>query len=147
MTIIADAGPVLHLFWVGAQEWALPQQPIHIVPAVWDEVRHHAPEALAEEQLLDGGRLALGEFAPEKLTDVERDSMPLSIGRQREILQEDRLLADDGPQGDRLPSSSIIKRGGVMCHWLVIYLRQRQRTMVRRPESSSCIEADAFPTP
>lgn len=32
--IIADAGPLLHLFWVDALAWALPPQEIVVVEAV-----------------------------------------------------------------------------------------------------------------
>lgn len=46
MKIIADAGPLLHLFWVGASAWALPPQEIDVVREVWEEVEAHAPAAL-----------------------------------------------------------------------------------------------------
>jgi predicted nucleic acid-binding protein len=51
MIIIADAGPLLHLHWVGAQSWALPPQRIEVVDAVWREVRKHAPDALDDARL------------------------------------------------------------------------------------------------
>jgi predicted nucleic acid-binding protein len=44
--IVADTGPLLHLFWVGASSWALPPQRIHVVEQVWLEVSNHAPDAL-----------------------------------------------------------------------------------------------------
>ena len=46
MIIIADTGPLLHLHWVDALEWALPPQEIVVVEVVWREVTRHAPEAL-----------------------------------------------------------------------------------------------------
>ncbi len=52
MTIVTDTGPLLHLFWVGASEWALPPQPIIIAEAVWQETSSHAPEALNDARLL-----------------------------------------------------------------------------------------------
>ena len=52
MIIVADAGPLLHLFWVGALGWGLPPLPIHVVREVWLEVEAHAPEALQDARLL-----------------------------------------------------------------------------------------------
>ena len=51
MTIVADAGPLLHLFWVGASSWALPPRSIDVVSEVWEEVEFHAPEALQDARL------------------------------------------------------------------------------------------------
>ena len=51
MKIIADAGPLLHLFWTGASSWALPPQRIDVVNAVWEEVAFHAPQALDDVRL------------------------------------------------------------------------------------------------
>lgn len=50
-TIIADAGPLLHLFWVEASAWALPPQEIEVVETVWQEVAAYAPEALGDGRL------------------------------------------------------------------------------------------------
>ena len=51
MIVIADSGPLLHLFWVGALEWALPLQDIVVVEAVWREVEQYAPDALLNSRL------------------------------------------------------------------------------------------------
>lgn len=51
MIIVADAGPLLHLFWVDALAWALPASRIIVVEAVWREVSRHAPEALQDSRL------------------------------------------------------------------------------------------------
>jgi predicted nucleic acid-binding protein len=51
VTIVADAGPLLHLFWVGAGAWALPSQTIDVVDEVWEEVQAHAAGALADPRL------------------------------------------------------------------------------------------------
>ena len=51
MIIIADSGPLLHLFWVDALEWALPPQEIVVVEAVWREVEQYAPDALSNSRL------------------------------------------------------------------------------------------------
>jgi len=59
MIVIADAGPILHLFWVGASRWALPDQPISVVHEVWEEVRRHAPEALRDKRLRHEGAVTL----------------------------------------------------------------------------------------
>jgi predicted nucleic acid-binding protein len=51
MIIVADAGPLLHLFWIDASQWALPPQPVDVVHAVWEEVVAHAPPALDDPRL------------------------------------------------------------------------------------------------
>ncbi len=51
MIIIADAGPLLHLFWVDALDWALPPQEIIVVETVWREVDAYAPDALQDSRL------------------------------------------------------------------------------------------------
>lgn len=51
MIVVADAGPLLHLFWVGATAWALPPQEIAVVEDVWREVAGYAPGALADHRL------------------------------------------------------------------------------------------------
>lgn len=51
MMIIADAGPLMHLFWVDALGWALPPQEIVVVEAVWREVSRYAPDALRDGRL------------------------------------------------------------------------------------------------
>jgi len=50
MIVIADAGPILHLYWVDAHLWALPPQEIAVVEAVWAEVNAYAPDALADNR-------------------------------------------------------------------------------------------------
>lgn len=52
MIVVADAGPVLHLHWIGAASWALPSQPIHLVREVWKEVEKHAPDALLNDRIV-----------------------------------------------------------------------------------------------
>jgi hypothetical protein len=49
--VIADAGLLLHLFWVDASAWALPPRAIHVVPEVWQEVEAHAPDALQDPRV------------------------------------------------------------------------------------------------
>jgi predicted nucleic acid-binding protein len=51
MIIVADAGPLLHLHWVGAASWALPPSPIDVVDTVWREVASYASEALDDARL------------------------------------------------------------------------------------------------
>lgn len=51
MIVIADAGPLLHLFWVEAAAWALPSQEIAVMEAVWQEVTAYEPDALADQRL------------------------------------------------------------------------------------------------
>lgn len=49
--IVADAGPLLHLFWVGASSWALPPHSIDVVSEIWEEVESPAPAALQDARL------------------------------------------------------------------------------------------------
>jgi hypothetical protein len=49
--VVADAGPSLHLHWIGCLPWGLPPTPIHVVEQVWTEITQHAPEALADPRL------------------------------------------------------------------------------------------------
>jgi predicted nucleic acid-binding protein len=49
--VVADAGPILHLHWIGCLPWGLPPSPIHVVEQVWTEILQHAPEALADPRL------------------------------------------------------------------------------------------------
>ena len=51
MIIIADAGPLLHLFWIDALFWALPAEEIVVVETVWHEVDQYAPQALQDSRL------------------------------------------------------------------------------------------------
>lgn len=51
MIIVADTGPLLHLFWVDALAWALPPQPIFVVETVWREIVSYAPEAVNDTRL------------------------------------------------------------------------------------------------
>jgi predicted nucleic acid-binding protein len=49
--VVADAGPVLHLHWIGCLSWGLPPARIHVVEQVWTEIAQHAPQALADPRL------------------------------------------------------------------------------------------------
>lgn len=51
MTIICDAGPLLHLHWVGAASWALPGGDCLVAQSVWDEVARQDSGALQYDQL------------------------------------------------------------------------------------------------
>jgi len=49
--VVADAGPILHLHWIGCLWWGLPPTRIHVVEQVWTEITQHAPRALADPRL------------------------------------------------------------------------------------------------
>jgi len=36
--VVADAGPILHLHWIGSLSWGLPATKIHVVEQVWLEI-------------------------------------------------------------------------------------------------------------
>jgi predicted nucleic acid-binding protein len=95
VVVIADAGPLLHLHWIGALAWALPPQPIVIVEAVAQELERYAPEILEAVPLV---RVANpGSIPPAldrwRLDDGERYSLAhaLVVARARPVL----VLTDD----------------------------------------------------
>ncbi|MBK6686405.1 MAG: hypothetical protein IPG45_18190 [Deltaproteobacteria bacterium] len=45
MIVVADAGPILHLYWIDGASWALPPQDIFVVDQVWPEIEKFAPAA------------------------------------------------------------------------------------------------------
>ncbi len=51
MIVVADAGPILHLHWIGCLSWGLPPTQIHVVEQVWTEIAQYAPQALADPRL------------------------------------------------------------------------------------------------
>ena len=51
MIIVCDAGPLVHLHWVGAASWALPGGECLVAQSVWDEVARQDGGALQYEQL------------------------------------------------------------------------------------------------
>ena len=51
MNIVCDAGPLLHLHWVDAAEWALPGEDCLVPQSVWDEISRQDAGALRYEQL------------------------------------------------------------------------------------------------
>ncbi len=71
MIVIADAGPLLHLFWVDALAWALPPQEVIVVETVWLEVERYAPDALRDERL---GRIPDIIAVPALLAERQLDS-------------------------------------------------------------------------
>lgn len=95
MIIVADAGPLLHLFWVDALAWALPPQEVAVVEAVWQEVAGHAPEALADSRLR---RIAMAFPTPALLTGRrlhagERESLSYALTRATDA--QILILSDD----------------------------------------------------
>lgn len=52
MIVVADAGPILHLYWIDGSSWALPPQDIFVVDEVWVEIEKFAPAALEDPRLL-----------------------------------------------------------------------------------------------
>lgn len=58
MIVVADTGPIVHLHWVGAAKWALPDEKVAVVDPVWDEVARLAPEALDDARI---SRVAQGD--------------------------------------------------------------------------------------
>jgi hypothetical protein len=92
--VVAEAGPLLHLHWVGASEWALPPQPIQVVDAVWAEVTRHAPDALRIARLVRAGtpsaetRAPLAQFA---FDEGETDALAYALSSGSGVV----LLCDE----------------------------------------------------
>jgi predicted nucleic acid-binding protein len=93
--VVADAGPIVHLHWVGAAEWALPPGQIHVVDAVWAEVARHAPAALTLARLVRAGRpsadaqVRVGPFALDA-GETEAIAFALSAGPDALVLCDER---------------------------------------------------------
>jgi predicted nucleic acid-binding protein len=94
LIIIADAGPLLHLYWVDALSWALLPMEVLVPRSVVAEVAAHTPGALADSRLiqvedpepaheLSGWSLDAGEQAA------------LSLALAQPSRQTVRLLCDD----------------------------------------------------
>jgi predicted nucleic acid-binding protein len=77
--IIADTGPILHLFWIEASSWALPPEPILVVREVWEEIERHAPEALQDSRLVRRDPLGTNPDLPDALDPGERAAVALAI--------------------------------------------------------------------
>jgi predicted nucleic acid-binding protein len=77
--IIADTGPILHLFWIGASSWALPPEPILVVREVWEEIERHAPEALQDSRLVRRDPRGTNPNLPDALDPGERAAVALAI--------------------------------------------------------------------
>jgi len=71
MIVIADAGPILHLYWVDALPWALPPQPIDVVAEVWQQVDRHEPRALTDSRFR---RRVVAAPHPSELSSWKLDS-------------------------------------------------------------------------
>ncbi|OGG46745.1 MAG: hypothetical protein A3F84_18165 [Candidatus Handelsmanbacteria bacterium RIFCSPLOWO2_12_FULL_64_10] len=96
MIIVADAGPLLHLFWVNASSWALPPHSIDVVNEVWEEVESHAPAALQDTRLR---RVVTSVQEPQDITRRnldrgERVALSYAIS-QRKAGQDVLVLCDE----------------------------------------------------
>lgn len=95
MIIVADAGPLLHLFWVGASSWALPAQRIDVVDEVWEEVTAHAPNALHDARLQ---HITHSVTVPQTLSqwNLDRGELAaLSYALSRDPAEEILVLCDE----------------------------------------------------
>jgi predicted nucleic acid-binding protein len=77
--VIADTGPILHLFWIAASYWALPPKPILVVREVWEEVERHAPEAVQDSRLVRRDPLTTNPNLPAALDPGEKAAVTLTI--------------------------------------------------------------------
>ncbi len=51
MIVVADAGQILDLCWIGCLSRGLPPALIHVVEQVWTEITEHAQQAPADPRL------------------------------------------------------------------------------------------------
>ena len=86
--IVADSGPLLHLFWVNALAWALPPQEVVVVEPVWQEVTKYDAGALADARLR---RVALSSTLPPLPLD-----RPLHTGEAAALSYAAAQPADEG---------------------------------------------------
>ncbi len=99
MIVIADTGPLLHLFWVDAVAWALPPEPIFVVEAFRREIVSYAPEALNDARI----RYVLtpvevpDTLASQNLDDGERAALAYALT----LPVEDVLVLCDELRGRR----------------------------------------------
>lgn len=99
MIVIADTGPLLHLFWVDALDWALPLQPIFVVETVWREIVSYAPEAVNDARLRQVPTPAEvpTKLASQKLDDGEKAALAYALT----LPQEGILILCDEIRGRR----------------------------------------------
>jgi len=99
MVVIADTGPLLHLFWVDALAWALPPQPIFVVEAVRREIVSYAPEALHDARMRHVSTLVEvpDSLATRNLDDGERAALAYALT----LPQEEVLVLCDELRGRR----------------------------------------------
>ena len=101
MIVVADTGPIVHLYWIGASSWALPPESILVVREVWQEIERHAPEALQDSRLVlsDAAYLRwVEQHHPDDplAGDVEAVVRAMSPAEQRAALTRARALATYG---------------------------------------------------
>ncbi len=90
MIVIADAGPILHLYWVDTLPWALPPQPIDVVAEVWQEVDRHESRALTDSRFR---RRVVAAPHPSELSSWKLDSGELAaLGYAVSQKDTDRVL-------------------------------------------------------
>jgi predicted nucleic acid-binding protein len=93
--VVADTGPLLHLYWIGAASWALPDCPIVVVESVLRELEKFAPEILSEVVFTRTAdpQLIPSELDPWTLDDGERNALAyaLALAKAQTVL----LLCDD----------------------------------------------------
>lgn len=89
--VVADAGPILHLHWIGCSSWCLPQQTILIVGQVWREIECHAPDALADARFVQVSPPSIYPFEHRRfaLEDGEAAAIALALTRPGALLLTD----------------------------------------------------------
>jgi predicted nucleic acid-binding protein len=133
MIVVADAGPLLHLYWIGVSDWALPPEPVHVVEEVWEEVSSHAPEALWDPRLVRCAHIgAIPEAVLEWNLDAgEREALAYALSQtdHEGVL----LLSDDGEARSACVALGVGVVGSV---GLVVRAHREGRVALRAAEAA-----------
>jgi predicted nucleic acid-binding protein len=93
--VVADAGPILHLHWIGCSSWGLPQPLIHVVEQVWVEIARHAPVSLDDRRFVRTPSPAAYPFDPRRfsLHGGEAAAIAVALDHPGALCLEFRLAA------------------------------------------------------
>ena len=137
--VVCDAGPLIHLDELDSL-WLLNDFPEVLVPrAVWNEVLHHRPQALAHDDVMLNCFTSTMALSPE-LRAVSRlfplhegETQALSLAKSRHV---DLLLTDD--TAARLAAKNL----GIPVHGSIgILLRSMRRGQCSQRDIISLLEA------
>ncbi len=116
----------MHLHWVSASEWALPDERIFVVEPVWTEVARHAPSALGDTRLT---RIAAPTEVDARLEPFRLDAAE-AAAITFALLQPDAILLCDELAGRQACSALGLRFAGSV--GLIIHAVGARRVSVER---------------